>query len=902
MSTTTAGYGRDRQSSSSYPSRHSAVTQGDMELLDLLTATPSAFPHSHAPGPSSPSNASSSSSFPPAEGRRRPLATLSALRRPPIDPIILAASLSSGPHVTRHHFHHSYGDKGNTSGSQQMPASQRREIARKGGDPSAATAAPTAVGAASREPSSSPKARTSRSQSLTGSYANCDVDDDDDDDNGDGDDENDRRLAAATAASRITEDDEEDDMPSASAHSERALYPSRQMPRSMRIRLEEERKAKEAERLQKARGAEVEHAKSIRASSEVPSGSASEASAPQKSSVESLKSQQRQTQQRQQQEPQQQQSQSATSVLLQQALAERKAIASAPATPPLPATPGALQRDPLATAGAGIATPGAATAAPAPPLARLSSIVRPPPLQVRCYARTRIPTPHGEIFCHLYKNNHDAKEHMALVIDPEQNEADVSVEELLEAEKGGQRPKPLRSRTLDEVWGPEETEMERIVRGAYVGRLGPSCQEASQPMRQRGSDSSNQDWEPPLVRIHSECYTGETIGSQRCDCGEQLDEALRLILHSGYGSEASTSSSPRKPRLPRGVVVYMRQEGRGIGLLDKLMAYNLQDMGHDTVSANVLLGHLPDARRYNIASAILQDLGISECRLLTNNPEKMEALESEGIPVKERVAMVPRAWMQSASRPRKKNKKRSQQSKHHGSGRRSKKVESSAQSSKSKASKKKRSQLDRVADLGTPSSDLSRSILSQVGGDEDMDEHALGRRHQGSDISDDDDGDGELSQSDDFSDSDESEEESSEDEYQSYLMRSGGATMIGGSATRSVELERYLRTKVERMGHMLDLPTQQKSEQKGAGSADGATDDGGRSSSPGRATKRRGSRTQRRSRLDQQQADNHGDDEEEADAGVVTGTDPESLMDEQELHRIAAGSTAGSDMGSVHDG
>lgn len=785
-----------------------------------------------------------------------------------------------------------------------MPASQRREIACKGGDPSVATAAPTAVGAASREPSSSPKARTSRSQSLTGSYANCDVDDDDDDGNDDGDDQGIRRLAAATAASRITEDDEEDDMPSASAHSERALYPSRQMPRSMRIRLEEERKANEAERLQKARGAEVEHAKSIRASSEVPSGSAPEASAPQKSSVESLKSQQRQAQQQQQQQQpqqqpteQQQQSQSATSVLLQQALAERKAIASAPATPPLPATPGALQRDPLATAGAGFATPGAATAAPAPPLTRLSSIVRPPPLQVRCYARTRIPTPHGEIFCHLYKNNHDAKEHMALVIDPEQNEADVSVEELLEAEKGGQRPKPLRSRTLDEVWGPEETEMERIVRGAYVGRLGPSCQVASQPMRQRGSDSSNGDWEPPLVRIHSECYTGETIGSQRCDCGEQLDEALRLILHSGYGSEASTSSSPRKPRLPRGVVVYMRQEGRGIGLLDKLMAYNLQDMGHDTVSANVLLGHLPDARRYNIASAILQDLGISECRLLTNNPEKMEALESEGIPVKERVAMVPRAWMQSASRPRKKNKKRSQQSKRHGSGRRSKKVESSAQSSRSKAPKKKRSQLDRVADLGTPSSDLSRSILSQVGGDEDIDEHALGRRHQGSDISDDDD-DGELSQSDDFSDSDESDEESSEDEYQSYLMRSGGATMIGGSATRSVELERYLRTKVERMGHMLDLPTQQKSELKDAGAGAGP-DDGGRSSSLGRATKRRTSRTQRRSRLDQQQAD---DEDEEDDAGVVTGTDPESLMDEHELHRIAAGSTAGSDMGSVHDG
>ena len=127
---------------------------------------------------------------------------------------------------------------------------------------------------------------------------------------------------------------------------------------------------------------------------------------------------------------------------------------------------------------------------------------------------------------------------------------------------------------------------------------------------------STQDTYPaPLVRIHSECFTGETAGSQRCDCGEQLDEALRLIC----ASSTRTSTGERMP--PRGVIVYMRQEGRGIGLLDKLLAYNLQDMGHDTVAANVLLGHLPDARKYDISSAILRDLGVDACRLLTNNPE-----------------------------------------------------------------------------------------------------------------------------------------------------------------------------------------------------------------------------------------------------------------------------------------
>lgn len=110
----------------------------------------------------------------------------------------------------------------------------------------------------------------------------------------------------------------------------------------------------------------------------------------------------------------------------------------------------------------------------------------------------------------------------------------------------------------------------------------------------------------PLVRIHSECYTGETAWSERCDCGEQLDEAARLMsLHGG------------------GVIVYLRQEGRGIGLSEKLKTYNLQDLGSDTVEANLLLRHPADARSYGFATAILLDLGCGGdrgIRLLTNNP------------------------------------------------------------------------------------------------------------------------------------------------------------------------------------------------------------------------------------------------------------------------------------------
>ncbi|CAG8815400.1 11225_t:CDS:2, partial [Dentiscutata erythropus] len=116
-------------------------------------------------------------------------------------------------------------------------------------------------------------------------------------------------------------------------------------------------------------------------------------------------------------------------------------------------------------------------------------------------------------------------------------------------------------------------------------------------------------------------------GSVRCDCGEQLKEAMELIRSEG-----------------RGVVIYLRQEGRGIGLADKLRAYNLQDLGYDTVSANVFLHHPPDLRTYDIANQILADLRLSNIRLLTNNPDKIEQVENGGIKVVERVPMVPLAW------------------------------------------------------------------------------------------------------------------------------------------------------------------------------------------------------------------------------------------------------------------
>ena len=296
--------------------------------------------------------------------------------------------------------------------------------------------------------------------------------------------------------------------------------------------------------------------------------------------------------------------------------------------------------------------------------------------EVTCEVRARIPTTTGtEMWLHLYHNNVDDKEHLAIVFGPY-----------------------IRSKSLDAP-RPGETERERMVRGAYVGALYPgrTSSRVDQIRRDAGVPSSRPSAEyltqlngansktkentrssissqasetsslsdaessyppelgPPMVRIHSECYTGETVWSARCDCGEQLDEAARLMSlpaptpASTPGSDSDQHSLHEKVPSSGGVIIYLRQEGRGIGLLSKLMAYNLQDLGHDTMEANLLLRHPGDARSYGLATAMLMDLGLggeTGIKLLTNNPEKVRAVEGPNreVRVVERVPMIPLAW------------------------------------------------------------------------------------------------------------------------------------------------------------------------------------------------------------------------------------------------------------------
>lgn len=172
----------------------------------------------------------------------------------------------------------------------------------------------------------------------------------------------------------------------------------------------------------------------------------------------------------------------------------------------------------------------------------------------------RVPTAVGEFQLCLYKNNHDEKEHLALINGDIEGQSSV------------------------------------------------------------------------LVRIHSECFTGDVLGSQRCDCGEQLRRAMELIALEG-----------------RGVIVYLRQEGRGIGLAEKLRAYNLQDDGLDTVDANLALGHPVDDRDYSMAAEILKDLGVKSARLITNNPQKITEMGRRGIEVVDRIALMPTVYADNAA-------------------------------------------------------------------------------------------------------------------------------------------------------------------------------------------------------------------------------------------------------------
>jgi len=136
--------------------------------------------------------------------------------------------------------------------------------------------------------------------------------------------------------------------------------------------------------------------------------------------------------------------------------------------------------------------------------------------------------------------------------------------------------------------------------------------------------------EPVLVRIHSECLTGDVFGSYRCDCGEQLDDSLRMLQQEH-----------------RGVLLYLRQEGRGIGLANKVLAYAIQEEGYDTVEANLQLGLPADAREYSGAAAMLDHLGVRRVLLVTNNPTKLEGLADYGIEVAGRVPIAIRARPQN---------------------------------------------------------------------------------------------------------------------------------------------------------------------------------------------------------------------------------------------------------------
>lgn len=215
-----------------------------------------------------------------------------------------------------------------------------------------------------------------------------------------------------------------------------------------------------------------------------------------------------------------------------------------------------------------------------------TSSAAPKELIVQCMVGARIPSMKaGTCTMYLYKNNKDNEEHLAFVY--------------------GNK---IKSSSLNEVV-PGESERDRIIRGASIIAAGHSS------------------FADPLARVHSACFTGETMGSQRCDCADQLDEAMELCSESDHG-----------------VVVYLQQEGRGIGLREKLKAYNLIDQGHDTMMANILLGHPADARTYQIATKIFNDLGIKSIKILTNNPDKMLQLQETGIKISERVPMIPKSW------------------------------------------------------------------------------------------------------------------------------------------------------------------------------------------------------------------------------------------------------------------
>ncbi|GAA6055532.1 hypothetical protein JCM3770_006772 [Rhodotorula araucariae] len=709
-----------------------SVTPSDLSMLQLLTQDhPPSAAHLIAPADSHRPHASTS--------REHPAKPTRGDRRPPVDPLMIAAAASAGPQVTRNHYFHTF-----------YP------------------------------------------QSLA--YASCD----------------DERAAAASA------------MP------QRPKMESHQAPRSIRLQVEEEERRRK-ERLDHLRD---EQAAKERTHDNILREKPQAVAMPTRDGGFDFREDGKLKDESRRAKPP-----AAAKVhqLKDDALVD---LLRQPSTPPLLEKP--LTEVPFPTTGAESAvkpeSPLVAPSTSVPVAASTPSTAAPlPPLEVQCRVRTRIPTPHGHIFLHLYTNNHDNKEHLAFVADHAQMASTSLTTNAVEgtpivAESGERHLLPfIRSRTLDAKWYDGETDEERIVRGAYVGRLSATSHVASSANPHSLDPTAPPAFpahhahchhhhhahahapvsatplaptDPPLVRIHSECFTGETIGSQRCDCGEQLDEAFRLITLAG-----------------RGVVVYLRQEGRGIGLLEKMRAYNLQDLGHDTVTANLMLGHGADMRTYGVAGAILRDLGVAESgvRLLTNNPDKIRQIEGEGVTVVERVAMVPRSWLlaeEEAARAARraarkaaggvdgKKKPRGRKSGAASKRLRSGRLDSSVASltASEGPSRPSYSRSPSAASSSVAPSGLSTRAPSDAGGDDP----AYG--------SEDDSGDSSSSSSSD----------AHTDSSLAYHLRRAGVGMIGAATTSSPELEKYLRTKIERMGHMLTAPEQQAMRSRVMGGAGGA--------------------------------------------------------------------------------
>ena len=241
-------------------------------------------------------------------------------------------------------------------------------------------------------------------------------------------------------------------------------------------------------------------------------------------------------------------------------------------------------------------------------------------LYVRCIAQRLLHLPDGPAHLFLYENNHDKKIHMALVIDSS----------LLKEASGALVMPRIQSKSLNAIRSKTETTCNKVARRASILQPTQLCNELEEYTKESLL---------PLVRVHSSCFTGETLLSQRCECRESMMEAIRIIS-SNPCTSISKAGINKHEQPPLGVLVYMSQEGRGIGLLSKLRGFNLQDMGMDDRAAAMALGHREDERTYEQAAAILCDLGLGGetglgVRLMTANQAKATDLRNGGIHIEE---------------------------------------------------------------------------------------------------------------------------------------------------------------------------------------------------------------------------------------------------------------------------